>query len=160
MKLLTQGMTEDYNHEPEHSTMEKELATEADISPPLKMEVPALPLDTSSQASVPKTEASMESNPIHNSPTAVANSNCSDSPAMDLPELQADTHLAINHMLSIRRSSELERQQVIQDYEASLHQWEAKTAAANERAKIAHSRKDLQARVKCAKAVMRAKYDY
>ena len=35
-ELLTQGMTEDYDHEPEHSTMEKELATKADISPPLK----------------------------------------------------------------------------------------------------------------------------
>ena len=42
----------------------------------------------------------------------------------------------------------------------SLHQWEAETAAANERAKITCSRKGLQARVKCAKAVMRAKYDY
>ena len=41
-----------------------------------------------------------------------------------------------------------------------LHQQEAEAAAANERAKIVHSRKDLQARVKCAKAVMRAKYDY
>ena len=75
-------------------------------------------------------------------------------------ELQADAHLAINHMLSVRRSSELERQQAIWDYEASLHQQEAKTAAANERAKIAHSRKGLQARVKCTKAVMRAKYNY
>ena len=70
--------------------MEKELATEADISPPLKMEVPALPLDTSSQASVPETEVSIEINPIHDSPTAVANSSHSDSPAMDLPELQAN----------------------------------------------------------------------
>ena len=41
-----------------------------------------------------------------------------------------------------------------------LHQWEAEAAAANERAKIAHSKKDLQARVRCAKAVMRAKFDY
>ena len=31
-ELLTRGMTEDYNREPEHSTMAKELATEADIS--------------------------------------------------------------------------------------------------------------------------------
>ena len=115
---------------------------------------------TSSQASVPETEASIESNPIHDSPTAVANSSCSDSPAMDLPELQADADLAINHMLSVRRSSELKRQWVIWDYEASLHQWEAKAAAANERAKIACLRKGLQARVKCAKVVMRAKYDY
>ena len=56
---LTLGMTEDYDHEPEHSTMEKELSTEADISPSPKMEVSALPLDTSSQASVPETEASI-----------------------------------------------------------------------------------------------------
>ena len=159
-ELLTRGMTEDYDREPEHSAMAKELATEADISPPLKTEVPALPLDTSSQASVPETEASIESNPIHNSPTAVAYSSHSDSPIMNLPELQADAHLAINHMLSIKRSSDLERQWAIWDFEASLHQREAEAATANERAKIAHSRKDLQARVKCAKAVMKAKYDY
>ena len=103
-ELLTWGMTEDYDHEPEHSAMEKELATEADISPPPKTEVPALPLDTSSQASVPETEASIESNPIHDSPTAVANSSCSGSSALDLLELQADTDLAINNMLSVRRS--------------------------------------------------------
>ena len=159
-ELLTWGMTEDYDREPKHSATEKELATEADISPPPKMEVPALPLDTSSQASIPETEASIESNPIHDSPTAVANSSCSDSPIMDLPELQADAHLAINHMLSIKRSSELERQWVIWDFKASLHQREAEAAATNERAKIVHSKKDLQARVKCAKVVMRAKYDY
>ena len=159
-KLLTWGMTEDYDCEPEHSVMEKELATAADISPPLKTEVSALPLDTSSQASVPGTEASIESNPIHDSPTVVANSSHSDSPAMDLPELQANADLAINHMLSVRRSSELERQQAIWHYEASLHQREAETAAANERAKIAHSMKGLQPRVKYTKAVMRAKYDY
>ena len=49
---------------------------------------------------------------------------------------------------------------MIHDFEALLHQWEAEAAAANERTKIVHSRKDLQARVKCSKAVMRAKYDY
>ena len=106
-ELLTRGMTEDYDCEPEHSTMAKELATKADISPPSKTGVPALPLDTSSHASVPETEASIESNPIHNSPTAVAYSSRSDSPTMDLLELQADAHLAINHMLSIKRSSDL-----------------------------------------------------
>ena len=158
-ELLTWGMTEDYDHEPEHSAMAKELATKADTSPPPKMEVPALPLDTSSQASVPEMEASMESNPVPNSPTAVAYNSCSDSPTMDLPELQA-THLAINHMLSIKRSLDLKRQRAIWDFKALLHQQEGGAAAANERAKIVHSRKDLQARVKCAKVVMRAKYDY
>ena len=78
----------------------------------------------------------------------------------DLPELQADAHLAINHMLSIKRSSELKRQRAIWDFEALLHQQEAEAAAANERAKIVHLRKDLQARVKCTKVVIRAKYDY
>ena len=134
-ELLTRGMTEDNDREPEHSTTVKELANKADISPPPKMEVPALPLDTSSQASVPEIEASIESNPIHNSPTAVAYSSCSDSPTMDLPELQADAHLAINHMLSIKRSSDLKRQWAIWDFEALLHQLEAEAAATNERAK-------------------------
>ena len=41
-ELLTQGMTEDYDHEAEHSATEKELATKADISPSPKTEVPAL----------------------------------------------------------------------------------------------------------------------
>ena len=45
-------------------------------------------------------------------------------------------------------------------FEALLHQQEAEEAATNERAKIVHSRKDLKAKVKCAKAVMKAKYDY
>ena len=108
--LLTQGMTEDYDHELEHSITAKEPATKAGTSPLQKMEVPILPLDTSSQVSVPEMEASMESNPIHDSFTAVAYSSCSDSPIMDLPELQANANLAVNHMLSIRRSLDLERQ--------------------------------------------------
>ena len=120
--LLARGMTEDYDCEPEHCAMAKEFTTETDTSPPSKMEVPALPLDTSSQVSVPEMEASMESNPICDSPWAVAYSSCSDSPTMDLSELQADAHLAINHMLSIKRSLDLERQQAIWDFEALLHQ--------------------------------------
>ena len=46
-ELLNRGMTEDYDCEHKHPTMMKELATKADTSPPPKMEVPALPLDTS-----------------------------------------------------------------------------------------------------------------
>ena len=121
-ELLTRGMTEDYDREPKLSTMAKELATKTDTSPPPKMGVPTLSLDTSSKASVPEMEASMERNPIPNSPTAVAYSSCSDSPTMDLPELQANGHLAINHMLSIRRSLDLERQWAIRHFETLLHQ--------------------------------------
>ena len=32
--------------------------------------------------------------------------------------------------------------------------------AANEKAKVAHSRRDLRARVKCTKAIMKVKYEY
>ena len=159
-KLINQGMVDNYNCEPEHSAMGEEAAAEADIFPPPKAEVSAPPLDTSSQASVEEMETSQESNPINvYSPTA-AGSNCSDSPMIDLTELQADANLATNHMLSIKMSLDLKRQQAIQDFQASLHQQEAKEATANERAKIVHSRKDLNAKVKCAKVVMKAKYDY
>ena len=41
-----------------------------------------------------------------------------------------------------------------------MHQREAETATANKKAKVAHSRRDLRARVKCAKAMMKAKYNY
>ena len=111
--LLNRGMTEDYDREPEHSAMAKEPGTKVDTSPPQKAEVPVQPLDTSSQVSVAEMEASIESNPVCNCPTAVAYSSCSDSPTMDLPELQADAHLAVNQMLSIKRSSDLKRQRAI-----------------------------------------------
>ena len=158
--LLTRGITEDYDCELEHSATLKELTTKASTSPPQKMEVPPLPLDTSSQVSLAEMDTSMESNPICNSPTAVAYSSHSDSPTQDLSELQTDAGLAVNHMLSIKRSSDLNRQWAIWDFEASLHQWGAEKATTNKRAKIIHSRKDLNTRIKCATAVMKAKYDY
>ena len=140
--------------------MGEEASTGADIFPSPKAEVSAPPLDTSSQVSVEEMETSQESNPINVYSPMAAGSNCSDSPMIDLMELQADANLATNHMLSIKRSSDLKRQWAIQDFEASLCQQEAKEATANERAKIVHSRKDLNAKVKCTKAVMKAKYDY
>ena len=61
--LLNQGMVDDYNCKPEHSAMGEEAATEADIPPPQKAEVPAPPLDTSSQASVEEIEPSLRVSP-------------------------------------------------------------------------------------------------
>ena len=131
-----------------------------DIPLPQKAEVPAPPLDTSSQASVEEMETSLESNPINVYPPMAACSSSSDSPMVDLMELQADANLAANYMLSVKRSSDLKRQWAIWEFETLLCQQEAKEAAANERAKIIHSRKYLNAKVRCAKAVMKAKYDY
>ena len=153
-------MTEDYDREPEHSAMAKEPSTKADTSLPQQAEAPVQPLDTSSQGSIIEMEGSIDSNPICNSPTAVAYSSCSDSPMMDLSELQADANMVVNQMLSIKRSLDLDRQQAIWDFEALLKQQEAEEVTTNERARIVHSRSDLNAKVKCTKVVMKVKYEY
>ena len=158
--LLNQGMTDNYNCESEHSATGKEAATEADMPPPQKTEVPAPPLDTSSQASVEEVETSLESNPLNIYPTTAAYSSHSDSPTVDLTGLQEDANLAANYMFSVRRSLDLKRQQAIWEFEALLHQQEAEEATDNEKAKIIHSRKNLDAKVGCAKAAMEAKYNY
>ena len=108
--LIDWGMTDNYDQELEHSVMAEVHATQADTSPPLKMEKPVLPLDTCSQASVAETEASVESNPIGTSPTAAAHSSHSSSPITHLSELQSDVHLAINSMFTARTSSDLKIQ--------------------------------------------------
>ena len=102
----------------------------------------------------------MESNPIGTLLTAVAHSSHSSSLIGDLSELQSDVHMAINSMFTAKRSSELEIQCAIRDFKASLHQSEAEAATTNKKAKVAYLRRDLRAKVKCAKAVMKAKYDY
>ena len=153
-------MVDDYNCEPEHSATGEEASAGADVLPPPKVEVSSPLLDTSSQVSVEEMETSQENNLINIYSPMAAGSNHSDSPMIDLTELQADANLAANHMLSIERSLDLERQWAIWDFDGSLCQQEAKEAMANERAKIFHSRKDINAKVKCVKVVMKAKYDY
>ena len=104
------GMADDSSCKTKHSALEKVAAVEAVMSLSHKAEVPAPPIDTSSQASLEEGEASLESNPVNVSPTAVAYSSCSGSPMVDLTELRADTNLATDHMLSIKRSTDLKRQ--------------------------------------------------
>ena len=108
--LIDWGMMDNYDQELEHSVTVEVPTTEADTSPPLKMEMPVLSLDTSSQASAAEMKASMESNPISALLTAVAHSSHSSSPIADLSELKSDVHLAINSMFTARRSSDLEIQ--------------------------------------------------
>ena len=57
--LLKWGIADNYNCESKHSAIEREAATEADMSLSHKVEVPAPPMDTSSQASVEEGEASL-----------------------------------------------------------------------------------------------------
>ena len=136
--LLDWGMTDNYDWELEHSAMEEVPATEADASPPLKMDITVLPLDTSSQASAAEMEASVGSNPIGISTTAATHSSQSSSPIVELSKLQSDAHMAVHSIFTAKRSSDLQIQCAIRDYEASLHQLEAETTAANAKAKVIH----------------------
>ena len=158
--LLDWGMMDNYDWESEHSAMEGAPTTEVDASPPLKMDTTVLPFDTSSQASAAEMEASMGSNPIGISRMAATHSNQSSSLIVELSKLQSDAHMAIHSIFTAKRSSDLQIQRAKWDYEASLHQLEVETTAANAKAKIIHSRRDLRARVKCAKVMIKAKYDY
>ena len=155
-ELAARGMTDNYDWESEHS-ITADHATQAEASPPQGTEELVLPLDTSSQTSVKGMEASIESNPVEATLVASAHGSQSDSPVQDL---QLEVHLAINSIFTAKRMSELERQGAIRDFETLLHQHEAEAVAANEEAKVAHSQRDLQARIKCAKVIMKAKLDY
>ena len=137
--LLKRGMVDDSSHKSEHSAMGKAAATQADVSLSHKAEVPAPPMDTSCQASVEEGEDSLESNPINVSPTAAAYSSHSESPMADLTELQEEANLAANHMLSVKRSSDLKRQQVVWELGVLMCWNEAKEAVANEKAQVLHS---------------------
>ena len=149
-------MTDNYDWESEHS-IAADHTTQVEASLPEGTEEPVLPLDTSSQTSVEGTEASVESNPVEATLVGLAHGGWSDSPVQDL---QLEVHLAINSIFTAKRTSEPERQGAIRDFETSLHQHEAEAVAANEEAKVAHSQRDLQARIKCAKVMMKAKLDY
>ena len=63
-------------------------------------------------------------------------------------------------MFSVKRSLNLKRQWAIWELEVLLCQHKAKEAVANEKAKIIHSRRTLDAKVGCSKAVMEANYNY
>ena len=108
--LVDQAMADDSSCESEHSAAGKVVTAEAVMSLSYKSEAPAPPIDTSSQASVEEGEASLESNPVNISPTAAEYSSCICSPTVDLTELQTDANLAANHMLSVKRSTDLKRQ--------------------------------------------------
>ena len=158
--LLKWGMADDSSHETEHSASEKAAAAEAVMSLSHKVEVPALPINTSSQASLEEGKAPLESNPVNISPTVAAYSSHSGSPMVDLTELRTDASLAADHMLSVKRSTDLKRQQITWELGLQLHQNKAKETVANEKAKGLHLHAVLDAKVDCAKAVLEAKYSY
>ena len=155
-ELLDRGMTDNYDKELEHSIM-ADHTTQAETSPTRKMEELLLPLETSSQTSVDGMDASIESTPVDTTLITVVCSSQSNSP---IEELQLEVNSALNSLFTTKRASELERQTAIKDFETSLHQCELDAMAAIDKAKAAHSWRDLHARVECTKAIMKAKLNY
>ena len=108
--LLNWGMMDNYDWESEHSAMEEVPTTEVDTSPPLKMDITVLPIDTSSQASAAEMEASVGSNPISILTMAATHSSQSSSPIVELSKLQSDAHMAVHSIFTAKRSSDLQIQ--------------------------------------------------
>ena len=158
--LLKRGMVDNSSCESEYSASEKAAAAEAVMSLSHKVEVPVLPINTSSQASLEEGQASLESNPVNISPTAAAYSSHSGSPTVDLTDLRTDANLAANHMLSVKRSMDLKGKQITWELGLQLCQNEAKEAVANKKAKVLHLHVVLDDKVDCTKAVLEAKYSY
>ena len=158
--LLTWVMVDESSHELEHSPIGKAATVEAVISPSHKSEAPPLPVDTSSQASMEEVEASLESIPANVSPITATYSSSSASPSVDPIELQMDANLATDHMLHVKRSTELKRLWVIWELGLLLCQNEVKEATSIEKAKAVHSREVLDTKVDCAMSVLEAKCNY
>ena len=137
--LLTQVMVDESSHESEHSPIGKAATVEAVTSPSPKSEASSLPVDTSSQASMEEAEASLEGLPANVSPIAAACSSSSASPSVDPTELQTDTNMATDHMLHMKRSTDLKRQWVIWELGLLLHKSEVKEATSVKKAKVVHS---------------------
>ena len=150
--LLIQVMVDESSHELEHSPIGKAATVEAITSPPCKSEASPLPVNTSSQASIEEAEAPLEGLPANVSPVTTANSISSASPSVDPTELQTNANMATDHMLCMKRSTDLKRQWVIWELGLLLHQSEVEEAASVKKAKVIHSQEVLDAKVGCTRS--------
>ena len=158
--LLTWVMADESSHKLEHSPIGKAATVEAVMSPSHKSEAPPLSVNTSSQASMEEAEASLKSIPTNISPITAIYSSSSASPSVDPKELQMDANLVADHILWVKRSTDLKRQQVICELGLLLCQNEVQEATSIEKAKVVHLREVLDAKVDCAKSVLEAKCNY
>ena len=153
-------MADELSHELEHSPTGKAITVEAVTSPSHKSEASPLPVDTSSQASMEEAEASLECLPANIFPITAACSSSSVSPSVDPTELQTNANMAANHMLHVKRSTDLKRQCVIWELGLLLCQSEVDKATYIKKAKVVHSREVLDAKVGCTRSVLKAKCNY
>ena len=158
--LLTWAMADESSHKLEHSPIGKAITVEAVTFPPCKSEASPPPVDTSSQASMEEAEASLECLPTNVSSIAAACSSSSVSPSVDPTELQTNANMATNHMLHMKRSTDLKRQCVIWELGLLLCQNEVDEAVSIKKAKVIHSWEVPDAKVGCTRSVLKAKCNY
>ena len=158
--LLTQAMADESSHKSKHSPIGKVATVEAVASPPRKSEASPQLVDTSSQTSMEEVEASLEGLPANISPVTAACSSSSASPSVDPTELKTNSNMATDHMLSLKRSTDLKRQWVIWELGLLLHQSEVDEAMSVKKAKVIHSWEVLDAKVDCTRSILEAKCNY
>ena len=151
-------MADASSHESEQSPVGMITTMGAVASPPWKSEASPPPIDTSSEASMEETEASLEDLPANISPTTAAYSSRSASPPVDLAELQTNTAQQI--LLHLKRSTDLQGQRIIWELGVLLHQSEVEEAALVADAKAVHSWEVLDTKVGCSISVLEAKCNY
>ena len=134
--LLLQAMAGDSSWEFGHSAMGKEATEEVVMPLSPKLEDHALLINFLSHVSMEEGNTFKESNPVNASPTMAAHSSHINSPLVDFTELQTDANQAANHLLSVKRSTDLRRQGVIWEVRLVLQQNEAEEAALIEKAKL------------------------
>ena len=125
-------MADESSHESEHSPTGKATTVEAVTSPSHKSEASPLLVDTSSQASMEEAEASLKGLPANVSPIAAACSSSSASPSVDPTELLTNANMATDHMLCMKRSTDLKRQWVIWELGLLLHQSDGEKGCINQ----------------------------
>ena len=105
-------------------------------------------------------EASLEVLPANISPITAAYSSSSASPSVGPTELQTDANIATDHMLHMKRSTDLKRLWVVWELGLLLCQSEVEEAASFEKAKVIHSQEVLDTKVDCIRSVLEAKCNY
>ena len=125
-----------------------------------KPEGPLQSVDTSSQASVKKAEASLEDIPTDISPTAAISRSGSISPSVDLAELQTNANKALDDLLNTKGSIDARRWRAAWELGIILHQNESQAATSIKEAKVICSQGTLDAQTACSQLILAAKTDF
>ena len=127
------------------------------MTPSQKPERPLQPVDTSSQASIKVTEASLEDIPTIISPIAAVSRTRSVTPLMDIMELWANANKALDNLLTTKASIDTQRWRAVYELGIVLCQNESQAAASIKEAKAICSQATLDAQTTCSWLIQEAK---